>query len=133
MSDANIELVRRFYEAWNSGDVPRVLDLLDTQDFEFVEPPEFPDARTVSGRAAFAGVLGRQLEERGGFRIECGEIEAVDDRVFAAIAEVATGERSIGRERSFFHAWRVQDGKLARLEVFLTRADAATAAGIPER
>ena len=133
MSDANIELVRRLYAAWNEGDVPGVLDLLDPAGFEFVEPPEFPGARTVSGRAAFATVLGRQLEDRGAFRIECDEIEATDDTVLAAVGEVASGERSIGRERSFFHVWRVREGKLARLELFLARADADAAASLAGR
>lgn len=43
MSRENVELARQYYEAWNAQDVDVMLPLIHP-DFEFVDPPNFPDA-----------------------------------------------------------------------------------------
>jgi ketosteroid isomerase-like protein len=131
MTREDIEMVRGFYEAWNNKEIPTMLALLEDADFEFVEPPEFPGARSFVGRSAFAGALGRQLDTRGEFKMECDDVtEAPDGQLLAEVREVSLGERSIEHEETFFHVWKLRDGKLLQLKVFVKKANALAATGM---
>ena len=61
MSEENVEIVRRAYEAWNQGGAESAKRFW-AEDYEFHDPPDFPDPRVVRGRDAVAAHLKDQTE-----------------------------------------------------------------------
>jgi ketosteroid isomerase-like protein len=130
MSQENVELARSALNELNRGRVDAVIDL----DVEWIAIPGFlPDAQDFHGpagvRAWFAKV-GEALKE---VRWEAEEITDTDDGRFVALRLRASG-RSSGTEGEFsiFQAWTIRNGKLARLESYLSRREALEAAGLSE-
>ena len=114
-ASTNAAVVRQFYEALGSGDMPAVLDLLsDDVEWVYQGPPAIPFAGTRHGRegvAEFFSVLGETLEFE---RFEPREFVAQGDTVV-----VLGFERSLvkptGRtfEQEWAHVYKLRDGKVA--------------------
>jgi ketosteroid isomerase-like protein len=84
MSSANVEIVRRAFEAWNGGDPEAALDLLDP-DVEWRLPPNFPDEQAWHGRDAVVHGLSGVAGSFEDFRIEVQELIDAGDRVVALV------------------------------------------------
>jgi ketosteroid isomerase-like protein len=57
MSQENVELTRQYYEAWNARDVDGTRRLAHP-DFEFIDPPNLPDADRWVGKDALHRIKG---------------------------------------------------------------------------
>jgi uncharacterized protein len=118
MSEANLELVRRFYAALNAGDLDAVVALCDEQ-VEFVNPEHAAEPGTRSGAAAFRRAFERLLADFTEFRSHVVDIEAVGD-------DVAVVEESTGRGRAsdipfsdvHAHLFSLRDGRIMRFSWF---------------
>ena len=55
MSEENVEIVRRGYEAWNEGGSELAKEFW-AEDIEYHDPPNLPDSRVVRGRDAVAAI-----------------------------------------------------------------------------
>ncbi len=93
MASERVELVKRGYEAWNSGDRSWVLEHM-SPDVEWISPPEDPDPGTYRGYegverfwAQWRAAVG-QLE----FRIE--DIAEQDEHVIVTARRSGRGEHS---------------------------------------
>ena len=130
MSKENVELVRGFYDAYQSGDTDRALERLDPE-FEFVDMPVLPGAGVYRGRQGFLDWVTAFEESFEDYRFEPIELIAEEDRVLAP-----TRVRAIGRgsgaevEMTFFALWTVRDGAIVAQRAFSERAEAFAAAGI---
>jgi ketosteroid isomerase-like protein len=59
-SQRNVEVVRRFYDAWARGDFPGPLELMDP-DIEYVNPAEAVEPGIRRGVPAFAQAVEKLL------------------------------------------------------------------------
>ena len=75
MSGANVETLRRGYDALNSGDLSVVLALLDP-DIEWHEPAPSPDVGTHRGRDSAERFVRSWLESFDSFRVEPEQVAA---------------------------------------------------------
>ena len=132
MSEANVEVVKRGYEASNqtgelSPDVfaaDFVLDLTDAA----------PDFGALRGIKASQQALRGYTETFDEFRVEIEEVVHTDAR------QVVTAVSNSGRMRgsdsqissSFFHVFTLEDGKVVRWSVHVDRDQALEAAGLRE-
>jgi len=131
MSAAEVEVVREMLEAFNRQDYERSTDMFD-DEIEMHQAPEIPDSGTYVGKEDFLHGMARWLSgfERG-FQYIPEELVDCGDRVFARI-----GLRGVGRgsgvelEDEIYHVYEVRGGKIWRLFVFWSEADARTAAGL---
>jgi uncharacterized protein len=119
-ASTNAAVVRQFYEALGSGDMPAVLDLL-SEDVEWVYqgPPAIPFAGTRHGRegvAEFFSVLGETLEFE---RFEPREFVAQGDRVVVVGFE-RNLIKSTGRafEQEWVHDFTLREGKISKVRSF---------------
>jgi ketosteroid isomerase-like protein len=127
MSRDEEALVRRAYEAWNA-EGPRVLESFGAESMELVDPPEMPDSRAYRGQEEVLARLEEVAEAVGGRYVHIDEVRAVGDQVLVSLTwrvDASPGSAVLGE---VFHLVRVQDGKIERMCVFLTRDEALAAA-----
>jgi ketosteroid isomerase-like protein len=120
-------LVRRVYELWNS-DGPHVLEAYGTDSIELVDAPQMPDARVNRGQAEVLARLEEVAESVGGRYVRIDDVSAAGDEVLVALRWCVDDTPSSATLGEVFHLVRVADGKIARMRVFLTRAEALAAA-----
>ena len=133
MSEENVEVVRRAYEAFNRGDLDGMgADFAPR--FEYVATGAIPGAggvyRGVEGWRDFVGWLWDQFESPGA---EIRELTEVGDQVLASITIRGRGKRS-GVEASWdvWQLWTLRDGEVVHGQAFTRRDEALKAAGLRE-
>jgi ketosteroid isomerase-like protein len=134
MSEQNIEIVRRGYEAYNRGDLDdMVADHAPT--FEYVASRVVPGSRGLyRGPEGWEGMgLGWLRNEFESPRVEIRELTEAGDRVVAGLTVRGRGKQS-GVEVSWdlWHVWIVRDRKIVHGQGFTDRDDALKAAGLSE-
>jgi ketosteroid isomerase-like protein len=127
MSGANVETLRRGYDALNSGDLSVVLAL--DPDIEWHEPAPSPDAGKHRGRDSFERFRRSWLESVDSFRVEPEQVVERDDDLVAGVRQTGTGRASGLRvEARLAHVWTVANGRAVRCEA-ISDAEAALADG----
>lgn len=130
MSGENIDIVRRGYDAWNRGDLPGVLELVDPS-FEWHEASEVPGGVHVYTRGQFESYLmslGRHWET---FRFEPQELREAGDLVLAEVLELGRGRASgVEVAQSFVHVWTMRNRRACRMQAYLDKRDAMREAGL---
>jgi ketosteroid isomerase-like protein len=135
MSEENVEPIRRAIEAWNRADIDGWLDEA-TRDFVWIPAGPAAVERSVyrgrdEVREAMAGGAGREIWEE--FRFEESEIRSLGESVVWLGRVHAKGKASeVELDQEFAIHAVVRDGRLARTEGFLSRAEALEAAGLSE-
>ena len=137
MSEENVEVVRRIFEAFDRGDIEGGIELADTPpEFEFVPSgAPIPDLASIQrGSDALRRVVETFWAEFDDPRIELHElIDAGDDLVFTSFTLRGRGKHS-GVETSWdpLSVWTVREGRLVRWLGFTDRDAALEAAGLSE-
>ena len=135
MSQENVEIVRRSYEAFSRRD----FDLLAS---EFWDPQiawqtssEDPDAGTHQGREAVRRYVDHWLDSFEGLHADIEEYIAVDkDRVFTWARWTGRGRGSgIVAEWVLATVFTLRDGRVIRAEEYFDRAEALEAVGLSEQ
>jgi ketosteroid isomerase-like protein len=140
MSQENVEIVRRVYDAAARRDAATVLALYD------------PDVELDASRLGIAGIAGEDtavyLGHDGLRRFFRGWheawtniaydfeelIDAGDEHVIAVVTRRARGRASgVAVERPFALVWTLRGGKVIRVAWFLARAEALEAVGLSEQ
>lgn len=116
MSGANVETLRRGYEALNRGDLSVVRELLDP-DIEWHEPAASLEGGTHRGRDSFERFLRGWLESFEGFRIEPEQVVERGHDLVAVVHQTGTGRTSgLQVEARLAHVWTVANGTAVRWE-----------------
>ena len=133
MSEENVELMRRGYEAFAEGGVP--FENLDPE-IEWIGPREFPDLAESGyghdGVREYITILNEAFDD---YRMVAEEfIDLGEDRVLVFARE---GGRGVGsgaevQTNPTAHMWTLRDGKAIRMQSYWDRADALEAAGLRE-
>ena len=132
MSQENVEILRRGYNAWNRGDRDTAFEFLEPE-FELKLPEGGMNVGSFQGREAVTKLLEGYLEVFDFFHMEPEEFFDADDRVAVFVHTPARGKGS-GVEVQFrpAHLWTMRAGKAVRLEVFPEREKALEAVGLKE-
>jgi ketosteroid isomerase-like protein len=132
MSQENVEVVRRQFEAWSAGDLDR--SLMDWDPDVIVVPPQgWPEGEVIRGLDAWRRQGERLRDSWAEARIEIDEIRAVDDRVLVRIRYVTRGaDTGLPFETPMTAVFFFGGGKIKRAEYYWERADALEAAGLSE-
>jgi ketosteroid isomerase-like protein len=133
MSGENVEIVRRFVDAFVRRDRDAFLALLDPE-FEGFPPSEWPESAPVRGREA-AWDFGLELEapwQVGAYEIT-ELIEAGKDRaVMGGTREVRGKSSGVEVKQEAWGVFSFRAGRIVRIEWFSDRGEALEAAGISE-
>lgn len=128
MSEANIEMVRRSYDAFNQGNVALALEPADP-DFEWI-PPDQDLSGPVRGREKVQQFIEEQLETYE-FEMHPEEFFEKEAQVLAFVHLRGRGNVS-GAEFDIRIAqvWTVRNGRLVRGQVYANRDEALEAVGL---
>src|SRR5262245_50291486 len=133
MSEENVQLFRDGLDAFNRRDRSAFLALTDP-NYENIPPKDWPESGSIRGREAIWDffVAGQEPWERGSF--EVGEIiDAGNGKVVAEQTAEMRGKVSGAQVAwRYWHVMTFRQGKAARSEWFITRAEALEAAGLSE-
>lgn len=138
MSQENVEIVRRIYEAVASRDRARTLELYDAGVELVFAPGTLADH--IGGTTVWSGHDGLRRFDSD-LREAFEDFETTYEDLIDGGEHVLSVSRYRGRGRSSgvdvhgplqFGVWSVRDGKVTRVAWYATRDDAFEAAGLPE-
>jgi ketosteroid isomerase-like protein len=133
---SDVDVVLDQFEAVNDRDFSRAMDHYADDVVLFVARAELaPEPGTYEGKAAVGEWFGnwfRHFDRDYHFNID--EARELEDRTIFIHARHGGHGRTSGVEvqGELFYVYRVRDGKVARVEIYLTRAEALEAAGAAE-
>ena len=133
MSRENVETLRQVFEAFNSGEMGRVLALTHP-DFEGEVPPELsaePD--TYRGHEGIRRYFQSFEDAMDEIRFHPERFWDVGDSVAVAARLTAKGRQTaIPVEQQFALLWTFRDRKALRVRAFASLSEALRAAGLEE-
>src|SRR2546427_1616708 len=133
MSQDDLDVIRRWIDAWNGGDIDAWADLLDP-NAEAVTDPSWMEAGPFKGRAAIRKWFGALEESWDGHgKVVLRELFEVGDNVVARWDWTARG-RASGIEFSLdvTSVNVIEKGKIVRQQYYLDHATALEAVGLEE-
>ena len=125
MSEDNVALARRIYDAWNRGGFA---DELLAEDIQYVNPHDAVETGTREGRGTFR----RFFDGFTDFSIELERLEPVGADEVLAVGEISTHSRAAGvpmRIRQT-HIWTFREGLAIRFKWFNDPQEGIEAAGL---
>jgi ketosteroid isomerase-like protein len=132
VSEENVELVRKAWAAFLSGDVERALESVHPDAVAFRAPP-LPDPQTYHGPKGILQMYADWKAQFGEFQMATGEFEDAGDDVVVEVFQRGEGRASgAAVEGCFWFVYTVADGKIVRQDVFNDRNQAFEAAGLRE-
>jgi len=132
MSQENVELVRRMYDAWNERG-PESLQQFWAEDAEFHDPLNLPDSRVVRGRDAIAAYQTDQTRVIGDMKFALVDMRERGQTVVIRLELTVHGPASgIDVPGEIAQVVEVVDGRVQRMRVFMTWEEALEAAALSE-
>jgi ketosteroid isomerase-like protein len=132
MSEANLDLVQRVFMAWQAGAIDRLDELL-AEDVEWRPTPLSDTGYDVfRGRAGVHDWISAVSSRGAEIRNEISEMRDLGDRVLVLgrVIEKIDDRTRVDAELAWlFH---IYDGRIARGEGFVSRAEAFRAAGVTD-
>jgi ketosteroid isomerase-like protein len=134
MSQENVEMIRRGWEAWLRGDMHALVADWDSEVVwsteHFRDWPE-GEYQGVEGVVRF---LNEWLEVWGDYEIDVDDVLAAPDgRVVSLIRQRGKGRESgVAMTMEMAQIATIRDGKIARFDNYENREDALEAAGLSE-
>ena len=132
MSQENVEIVRRMFDAWATGDLRAGADVLD-QHVVFIVSPDFPAFGVHHGPDGVRSYMRDFVEQWERVTIKAKRIEAVGDTILVQVVQHNTGKTSgIEGELEHFMLFTFRGKKIVRWESVMSEAEALEAVGLPE-
>jgi ketosteroid isomerase-like protein len=129
MSQANVEIVRALYEAWQRGDYEAAFELIDGE-IEWFGPPDVSNSGVARGHEGMSRSLATWVGTWDDYHFELRHLIDCGDDVLAEGWHHGRG-RSSGVEvaEDIFSVWTLRAGKVVRQRMFRDRAQAFETAG----
>jgi ketosteroid isomerase-like protein len=128
MSEENVEVVRRMYDAFHGGDAEGALASFDAD--VFVDATRRLDGGITRGREELRRSITQWIGTFEAYHEEIEEIRDLGDVVFVVLTQRGRGKGSgVEVEARFALLYEVRDGRITSLVVYPKPADALTAAG----
>ena len=132
MSQENVEIVRKTFDAIAAGDRDRALSYTDSAMVVDATRRVF-NPGTYSGLEGLRQMLADMDDVWKELRPEAHEFLDAGDRVVVTGRLVAVGKGSGAKvESDFAGVWTVRDGRIARWDICADRAEALRAVGLTE-
>jgi len=131
MSNQNVELIRRAYDAYARGDLAAMLEVVDPGlEWTYLDPTlEDPQPQVCHGRHELESALARQA--RRGLRAQLEEAVGHGDRVMVAVRTPGIDAHRVrpANDRNY-DVFTVRDGRIVALHACHDRQEALRLTGI---
>jgi ketosteroid isomerase-like protein len=132
MSQANVEVVRRIYEALARGDLRAVLESVDPA-IRCYDRPSRPGAEVYVGQTGFLRFCQSDQEVFESVRYDPRTFTDADDQVVVPIRQSGRGKAGrVPVEEDIVNVWKVHRGKAVEVRVYSTEQAALEAVGLSE-
>ena len=131
MSQRNVEIVRRGYEAYARGDIPGMLESAHPDQITYRAEP---DGATYHGPEGLLRAIAEWVEDFEEFTATPEEfIDANENQVVVRLHQSAIGSQSgVPIEADFWFVHTLSEGMITRLDMLASKAQAFEAAGLSE-
>jgi ketosteroid isomerase-like protein len=128
MSEDDLATARAMIDAWNQGNVSRLIDFWHA-DGVWEDLPTIPDAAVVRGRAAIEEHLEDTIGLLGVLRIRADEFSKLGNEILiSGVVEIKGAQSGIETETPWVGLVRFEDGLVRQYRNFLSREEAIAAA-----
>jgi alcohol dehydrogenase class IV/ketosteroid isomerase-like protein len=128
--EAEIEVVREAFALWSQAGIEGTAERYWHEDIEWVDRPDWPEARTVRGRQPVTDHFKRAAEVIGFWKLEPVEIAAAGLDVFVETRMISENQpRGAVVDQAWFQLYRLRGGKFVRIRNFGERDEALAAVG----
>jgi ketosteroid isomerase-like protein len=133
MSQENVEIVRRAFDAFTRDDIGGVLRLCD-EDIRITQPQELPGvSRHQRGHSGVLEAFRIWPEQWDDYEIEILRIAEVGDHVVVTSRTGGRGKQSgVDVARNFSYLFSVRDAKIVEMRIFMREDQALEAARLQE-
>jgi ketosteroid isomerase-like protein len=129
MSEENVEIVRRMYDAFAAGDADATLAIFDPD--VVIDASHRVDGRVGHGREELVAIVGEWMSTWDDWREEVEEIRGAGDQVLVISTQRGRGKGSgADWENRFGMLYDIQGGKISRWTVYDDPNEALKAAGL---
>ena len=133
MSQENVEIVRRGYEAFAEGDIETVLGLLDSELISEEGEQTLDTPGTYHGPQGLLDMVASVNEGLDDVRYTPERFVDLGDRVLVDVRRTGRGSLSGAPvDRRQFHLWDLADERAVRFRTYGDRSDALKAVGLRE-
>jgi len=132
MSQENVEIVRRYYEAWNAGGLDDARAFW-SDEIEWQDAPQMLDGGTCRGAEAVVAHF-RDLDEvLGTMKVQVERLVPTGDEVLVLLNVHLDAPRGgLPLDGPIFETVRVEGGKISRIRLFVDEREALEAVGLSE-
>jgi uncharacterized protein len=109
-TERNIEVVKKGYEAFSTGDIETLMSLFD-DNIEWVQPGDSAISGTYRGKGELGDLIGRLAEKSA--TVKLNRLLGGDD-IVVGLTDVTVGGET-GQDADVFS---VRDGKIVRAQVY---------------
>jgi ketosteroid isomerase-like protein len=132
MSQENIDMLRRGYEAFARRNLDAALGMMDPE-IEAHDAPEAPDAAGHHGRQAVRRDWEQMFALFEDFTIDIEEIFDAGEELLVFLRLSGRGRESGAEvDARMAHIWTIREGQAIRLRQYLDRTEALEAVGLSE-
>ncbi|MCA1695966.1 MAG: nuclear transport factor 2 family protein [Actinobacteria bacterium] len=134
MSEENVEIVRRIFDAWGAGDFSVGPDVFDS-DVMFIVRSPFPESAVLVGPAAIRQYMSNFLPQfkPGSLTIKGERFRVAGDTVLIDVAQHGEGRFSgLEADFSYFMLVTLRGGTIVRIESIQDPMEALEAAGLSD-
>jgi ketosteroid isomerase-like protein len=130
MSQENVEVVRRSFEAFQRGGPDAMLDLFSDDVITYRAEP---DGATFDGKAGFRDAAADWTEDFSEWQVLPQEFTDLGERVLVRVLQIAQGRNSGVRvEENYWFLFELTGGKVSKLSFYSRHTEALEAAGLSE-
>ena len=128
MISSDLDRVREMYDAWNNGNVDRMIEFW-WDDATWEDAPETPDRQIIRGRENVEAHLRDTIEVMGELEMEVIELEELGAEILGSVQVRVVGSASgISLDVLAYHLIRFEGGRVRSYRMFTTREHALEAA-----
>jgi ketosteroid isomerase-like protein len=132
MSQENVEIVRRMYDAYAEGDFATTLSYFDPE-VAFSQPALEPGAGTFYGHEGMGHAMDKWTGAWTDYRVQVEDLTDLGEHVLAATRHHGRGKHSgVQVDQRIFQVLTLRNGKIVQLRMYYGRADALKAVGLEE-
>jgi len=130
MSQENVDVVRRSFEAFQRGGPEAMLDLFSDDVITYRADP---DGATFDGKAGFRAASADWSEDYSEWQLLPQEFTDLGEQVLVRVLQIAQGRSSGVRvEEDYWFLFELTDGEVSKLSFYSRPAEALEAAGLSE-